>query len=75
MVRVGMHSAYWLWVTDGRGLPDRVRAVSVDEPAEPWARAAAERLAQELAVLVEPSSPPGAGATQGGPGARDRDII
>jgi hypothetical protein len=37
--------------------------------AEPWARAAAERLARELGVLVEPSSPPGAGAAQGPPQA------
>ena len=38
MVRVGMQSAYWLWVTNGRGLADSVRAVGIDESAEPWAR-------------------------------------
>ena len=36
-----MQSAYWLWVTNGRGLADSVRAVGIDESAEPWARAGA----------------------------------
>jgi hypothetical protein len=75
MVRVGMRSAYWLWVTNGRGLADSVRAVGIDESAEPWARAAAERLARELGVLVEPSSPPAPTRRKAAPGARDRDSV
>jgi hypothetical protein len=64
-----MQTAYWLWVTNGRSLPDSVRAVGIDKSLEPGARAAAERLARELGVLVEPSSPPGADAAQGRPQA------
>jgi hypothetical protein len=57
-VMVGPQSAYWLWVTNGRGSPDSVRAVGLDESAESWAPGAAERLARELGVLVEPSASP-----------------
>ena len=49
--------------------PPGTSRAGIDESAEPWARAAAERLARELGVLVEPSSPPGAGAAQGRPQA------
>jgi len=53
-----MQRAYWLWVMKGRGLPDSVRAVGLDESAEPWEREAADRLARELSVLVEPGASP-----------------